>query len=88
MHDGELETRQDNPDDVHYERYCAPRRFGFAYLAAKRRKDAPGEFEALYAERNADNRKAQQYAAEKVAEEDNKSTEHEEQDIADQRHEE
>ena len=86
MHDRKFESRQDDPDDVHDQRNCATWRFGFSHLPAERRYDAPGELEALYAERNAYDRKAQQDATEDVANEDYKTAEYEKHDIAKQRH--
>lgn len=82
MHDGELETRQDDPDDVKYQRERSARRVGLEHFTTKGRENATGNLEALEAERDADNREAQQDAAEGITEEDNESAEHEERDVA------
>jgi len=86
VHDGELEPRQDDPDDVHDQCERAARRFGFTYLAAERCEHAARELEALDAERDTDDRQAQHDATEQVAEEDHKPAEDEEHEIAEQRH--
>jgi hypothetical protein len=55
-------------------------------MFAEWRKDPAGQLEALDAERNTDNRQAKNDSAQQVAQEDQKSTEDKEQDIANQRH--
>ena len=84
MHDGQFETRQDDPDDIHDQRERAARRFRLAHLAAERRQDATGKLEALDAKGDTDDRQAEDDPAQQLAEEDQEPAEDEEEDIADQ----
>ena len=82
MHNGEFESRQNNPDDVHDECQHAARWFSLAHLTAEWRHYAASQLEALEAERDADDRDAQDDAAEDVAQEYQESTKDEEQQVA------
>jgi hypothetical protein len=82
VHNRQLEPRQDDPDDVHDKRNRPARRFGLGYLATKGCDDAASESKTHQTERYADDREAQQYAAENIAQEDCESTENEKDQIA------
>jgi len=69
VHYRELESRQNNPDDVHDQRYGTARWFGFADLATKRCDHTACESETHESERDAYDRQAQQDAAQNVADE-------------------
>jgi hypothetical protein len=81
MHDGELEAWQDNPDDIQYQCERSSRRLGLEHVTAERSKDTTGKLEALVTEWDADNREAEQNAAEDIAQKDYESAEYEEHDI-------
>jgi hypothetical protein len=82
VHDGKFEPRENDPDDVHDQRKRTARWIRFTHLASERRDDATGEPETHEAEWDAYDRKAQQDAAENVAEEDYEPTKNEEYDVA------
>ncbi len=86
VHDGKFEPRQDDPNNVHDQRYRTARRFSCSNLSAKRSDDTPGEPKTHKAERNAYDRQAQQNATEDITQEDYESTEYEKNNIAEQRH--
>ena len=84
VHDREFEARQDDPDDVQEQRQGAAWRFRLEDVATKRGENTARQLEALEAERDADNREAQDDAAEDVTQEDQESPEDEEDEVAEQ----
>jgi len=63
VENGQFEARKQNPDDIHDDRQCSAGWFFFSNFAAKRRQREAGQFEALDAEGNADDRDAKNDSA-------------------------
>jgi len=70
VHYGEFKSGQNDPYDVHDQRYRTARRFGFLNLPTERGEDATGKSETHETERDADDREAQKNAAKNITQED------------------
>jgi hypothetical protein len=86
VHDRQLESRQDNPDDVHDERNRPAGWFSINDRTSERRENTAGESETHESEWNADDCEAQQNATQNVTKEDQESAKYEKHQIANQRH--